>query len=86
MTQRTLSALLAATLGIGIAGTAGAQQQPAANPDLQKQNLQDAIDKVADVTNNLNFIKTKVEADDKSLDDRIKSGLSSVGKSGPTSR
>jgi len=52
----------------------------------QKQNLQDAIDKVADVTNNLNFIKTKVEADDKSLDDRIKSGLSSVGKSGPTSR
>ncbi|HEV8430480.1 MAG TPA: hypothetical protein VGQ41_21435 [Pyrinomonadaceae bacterium] len=52
----------------------------------KKQNLQDAIDRVADVTNNLNFIKTKVEADEKSLDDRIKSGLSRVGKSAPTSR
>jgi hypothetical protein len=52
----------------------------------QKQNLQDAIDRVADVTNNLNFIKTKVEADQTSLDDRIKSGLSRVAKSGPTSR
>jgi hypothetical protein len=52
----------------------------------QKQNLQDAIDRVADVTSNLNFIKAKVEADEKSLDDRIKSGLSRVGTSGPTSR
>jgi hypothetical protein len=52
----------------------------------KKQNLQDAIDRVADVTSNLNFIKTKVEADEKSLDDRIKSGLSRVGKSAPTSR
>jgi hypothetical protein len=52
----------------------------------KKQNLQDATDKVADVTSNLNFIKAKVEADEKSLDDRIKSGLGRVGKSAPTSR
>lgn len=52
----------------------------------QKQNHQDAIDRVADVTSNLNFIKTKVEADDKSLDDRIKSGLGRVGKPAQTSR
>ena len=52
----------------------------------QKQNLQDATDRVADVTNNLNFMKTRVEADAKSLDDRIKSGLNRKKKSAPTSR
>ena len=52
----------------------------------KKQNLQDATDRVAEATSNLNFIKTKVEGDEKSLDDRIKSGLSNVGKSAPTSR
>jgi hypothetical protein len=52
----------------------------------KKQNLQDAIDRVADVTSNLDFIKTRAEADEKSLDDRIKSGLSGVGKSAQTSR
>ena len=52
----------------------------------QKQNLQDAIDRVADITSNLNFVKTKVEADAASLDDRIKSGLSRVGKTAQTSR
>lgn len=52
----------------------------------QKQSLQDATDSVADATNNLNFIKTKVDADDKSLDDRIKNGLNRVGKAAPTGR
>ena len=52
----------------------------------QKQNLQDALDRVADVTSNLNFIKAKVDADAASLDDRIQSGLGRVGKSAPTSR
>jgi len=52
----------------------------------QKQNLQDANDRVADITSNLNFIKAKVVADAASLDDRIKSGLGRVGKSAPTSR
>lgn len=52
----------------------------------QKQNLQDAVDRVADVTSNLAFIKAKAEADEKSLDDRIKSGLNRVGKSATTSR
>ena len=52
----------------------------------QKQNLQDANDRVADVTSNLNFIKAKVEADEKTLDDRITSGLSRVGKPATTGR
>ena len=52
----------------------------------QKQNLQDATDRVADITTNLAFIKAKVDADDKSLDDRIKSGLSRVGKPATTGR
>ena len=52
----------------------------------QKQNLQDATDRVTDATNNLTFIKTKVDADVKSLDDRIQSGLNKVAKSAPTGR
>jgi hypothetical protein len=52
----------------------------------QKQNLQDATDRVADITSSLAFIKAKAEADAASLDDRIKSGLGRVGKSAPTSR
>jgi len=52
----------------------------------QKQALQDATDKVTDANNNLNSIKTKVTSDGDSLDDRIKSGLNTVGKSAPTSR
>ena len=52
----------------------------------QKQNLQDANDRVADVTTNRDFIKAKVEADEKTLDDRITSGLSRVGKPATTGR
>jgi hypothetical protein len=52
----------------------------------QKQNLQDATDRVADITSSLAFIKAKVDADDKSLDDRIQSGLSRVGKPATTGR
>ncbi len=52
----------------------------------QKQNLQDAKDRVADVNNNLTLITSKVTADEASLDDRIKSGLDKVSKSAPTSR
>lgn len=52
----------------------------------QKQNHQEAVDRVVEATSNLAFIKTKVEADEKSLDDRIKSGLSTAGKSAPTAR
>ena len=51
-----------------------------------KQKLQDVIDRVNVVASNLNFIKTTVAADEKSLDDRIKSGLGRVGTSAQTSR
>ena len=52
----------------------------------QKQNYQDASDKVADTKSNLDFIKKKVEADAKTLDDRIKSGLDKVLKPAPAGR
>jgi len=49
----------------------------------RKQDFQDATDKVADVNNNLDFIKKNVEADAKTLADRIKSGLEKVIKPAP---
>jgi deferrochelatase/peroxidase EfeB len=53
----------------------------------QKQNLQDATDRVADATRNLEFVKNKVVEDAKTLDDRIKSGLAKIEKPVvPTSR
>jgi uncharacterized protein with PIN domain len=52
----------------------------------QKEKSQEIDELVTDVTANLAAIKTKVENDAKTLDDRIKNGLDKVGKPVPTSR
>ena len=51
----------------------------------RKEEYLKASDSVASATNNLDFIKKKVEADAKTLEDRIKSGLDKVTKPTPTS-
>jgi len=51
----------------------------------RKQDYQDATARVTDATNNLEFIKKKVEGDPKTLDQRLKSGLEKVKQPTPAS-